>query len=69
MLTNEMDENRIMDSVREELDSILMGSCPVSALKQLRESGAMHAMFPELEELYNLTQNKYHSGTAWEHTL
>ena len=64
-----MDEERKLVGTREELESILKSSCPVAALKQLRESGAMHDVFPELEELYDLTQNKYHSGTAWVHTL
>ena len=64
-----MENNRIKDSVREELDSILKGPSPVAALKRLRETGAMCDFFPELEALYDLSQNKYHSGTAWEHTL
>ena len=64
-----MDEDRIMENKREELNSILTGPSPVAALKHLRETGAMRDFFPELEALYDLTQNKYHSGTAWDHTL
>jgi putative nucleotidyltransferase with HDIG domain len=48
-----------------------MLSCahPVMAMKLLRESGAMHYVIPELEETYDMSQNKYHFGTVWEHTM
>jgi putative nucleotidyltransferase with HDIG domain len=29
----------------------------------------MHYVIPELEETYDMTQNEYHFGTVWEHTL
>ena len=57
------------ERVRAELDMMLKGARPVMAMKLLKETGAMHYVLPELEDLYDLDQNKYHSGTAWEHTL
>lgn len=57
------------ERVRAELDMMLKGPRPVMAMKLLKETGAMHYVMPELEDLYDLEQNKYHSGTAWEHTL
>lgn len=42
---------------------------PVNALSHLKASGIMHYMIPELEETYGMTQNVYHSGTVWEHTM
>ena len=55
--------------IREELDQMLTGPNPVPAMEQLRRTGAMHDVVPELEETYEMTQNKYHSGTVWDHTM
>ena len=57
------------ERVRDELEKMLASRYPVQAMEMLRRSGAMHYVIPELEDLYDLTQNKYHSGTAWEHTM
>ena len=42
---------------------------PVLAMELLRKTGAMHYVIPELEETYDMTQNEYHFGTVWEHTM
>jgi putative nucleotidyltransferase with HDIG domain len=39
------------------------------AMELLRKTGAMHYVIPELEETFDMTQNKYHFGTVWEHTM
>jgi len=39
------------------------------AMELLRRTGAMHYVLPELEETYTMTQNEYHFGTVWEHTM
>lgn len=51
------------------LDKILTSQNPVMAMEQLRKTGAMYDILPELEETYDMTQNKYHFGTVWEHTM
>lgn len=57
------------ERIRDEFSKMLTCRFPVQAMKLLRETGAMHFVVPELEETYNMTQNKYHFGTVWEHTL
>ena len=57
------------ERVREELDKMLTGRCPVRAIRLLSEAGAMQYVIPELEDTYAMTQNQYHFGTVWEHTL
>lgn len=42
---------------------------PIMAMELLRKIGAMHYVIPELEETYSMTQNEYHFGTVWEHTM
>lgn len=58
-----------MERIREELVHMLKSPRPVVAMELLRRTGAMHFVVPELEETYEMTQNKYHSGTVWEHTM
>lgn len=57
------------ERVRDELDKMLTCRYPVQAMELLRNTGAMHSVIPELEETYYMTQNHYHFGTVWEHTM
>lgn len=57
------------ERVKDELDKMLTCKHPVIAMELLRQTGAMHYVIPELEETYDMTQNEYHFGTVWEHTL
>ena len=57
------------ERVKDELDKMLTCQHPVMAMELLRRSGAMHYVIPELEETYAMTQNEYHFGTVWEHTM
>lgn len=57
------------ERVKDELDKMLTCQHPVMAMELLRKTGAMHYVIPELEETYNMTQNEYHFGTVWEHTM
>ena len=57
------------ERVRDELCKMLSGPHPVMAMEMLRKSGAMHEVLPEMEPSFSMTQNKYHSGTVWEHTI
>lgn len=57
------------ERVKDELDKMLTCQHPVMAMELLRKTGAMHYVITELEETYDMTQNEYHFGTVWEHTL
>lgn len=57
------------ERVKDELDKMLTCQFPVMAMELLRKTGAMHYVIPELEETYEMTQNEYHFGTVWEHTM
>lgn len=57
------------ERVKDELDKMLTSPNPVAAMELLRKTGAMHYVIPALEETYDMTQNEYHLGTVWEHTL
>lgn len=57
------------ERIREEFCKMLTCKHPVMAMELLRETGAMHYVIPELEETYEMTQNEYHFGTVWEHTM
>ena len=58
-----------MERVRDELDKMLTCKNPVMAMELLRKTGAMSHIIPEFEETYDMTQNHYHFGTVWEHTM
>lgn len=57
------------ERVKDELDKMLTCAHPVMAMELLRKTGAMHYVIPEMEETYDMTQNEYHFGTVWEHTM
>lgn len=57
------------ERVKDELDKMLTCAHPVMAMELLRKTGAMHYVIPEMEETYGMTQNEYHFGTVWEHTM
>lgn len=57
------------ERIRDEFSKMLTCKHPVMAMELLRKTGAMRYVVPELEESYGMTQNEYHFGTVWEHTL
>lgn len=57
------------ERIHDEFCKMVTCKHPVMAMELLRETGAMHFVIPELEETYSMTQNEYHFGTVWEHTL
>lgn len=57
------------ERVQDEFCKMLTCKHPVMAMELLRKTGAMHYVIPELEETYSMTQNEYHFGTVWEHTM
>lgn len=57
------------ERVQDEFNKMLACNNPVMALRMIKVIGAMKYIIPELEETYDMEQNKYHFGTVWEHTL
>lgn len=57
------------ERVSEELSQIITLADPVAGLRLLAEIGYLDMFLPELARLQGLTQNRYHSKDAWEHTL
>ena len=57
------------ERIRDEFEKILMSGYAVSGLTMLKHIGAMKYIIPELEDTYDMTQNSYHFGTVWQHTL
>lgn len=57
------------ERIRAELEKMLTCANPVMALEMLRATGAMRYVVPELCETFDMTQNRYHFGTVWQHTL
>ena len=58
-----------MERIASELEKILKSGHPSYGLDLLRKSGCLPIILPELDETTRMTQNKYHFGTVWEHTL
>ena len=58
-----------VERVQEELNKMLMTDSPDRAIKLLQVTGLSRYVFPELDRLIKLEQNKYHKEDAMEHTL
>ena len=57
------------ERVTSEIEKILTSNNPSYGLDLLRRSGCLKVISGELYETTKITQNKYHIGTVWEHTL
>lgn len=57
------------ERIQDEFNKMLLCDNPVMAMTLIRQIGAMKYIIPELELIYELSQNKYHFGTVWEHTM
>lgn len=55
--------------ISEEFMKMLSDPRPAMAMDLLRATGAMKYVVPELVDTFAMTQNQYHFGTVWEHTL
>ena len=58
-----------VERVQEELNKMLMTDSPDRAIKLLQITGLSKYVFPELDKLIRLEQNKYHKEDAMQHTL
>lgn len=57
------------ERIRDEFEKILLSKHATQGIKTLIEIGAMKYIIPELEQTVGLTQNKYHFGDVYSHTL
>lgn len=58
-----------VERIRTEFEKMLTCDHPVMALELLHTTGAMRYVISELCETFDMTQNHYHFGTVWQHTL
>ena len=57
------------ERVREELVKIIMADKAAQGIEMLRELGLLKHIIPELEEGYQVTQNKHHIYECYDHAL
>jgi len=58
-----------VERVRDELVKLVMAENAKEAMETLRELGLLQYILPELQEGWDVTQNKHHIYTVWEHNL
>ena len=57
------------ERIRDELVKIIMADKAAQGIEMLRELGLLKHIMPELEEGYQVTQNKHHVYECYEHAL
>lgn len=57
------------ERIRDELMKTIMGEGAAEGVEELRELGLLQYIIPELLEGWNVTQNKHHIYTVWEHSV
>jgi len=57
------------ERIRDELSKIIMSQNPKEGFYLLRDVGLLQYILPELEEGVEVTQNKEHIFSVWEHNL
>lgn len=57
------------ERIRDEFVKIIMSDNPSGGLFILRKLGLLHYIIPELEESFDIEQNKAHSYDVWNHLL
>src|SRR3989344_1595474 len=58
-----------MERIRDEFSKTLMSEVPSRGLEKMRELGILKIFLPELEEGWEVGQNKHHIYTVWEHNV
>jgi tRNA nucleotidyltransferase/poly(A) polymerase len=62
-------QNISSERIREELDKMLLTKTPDKAIRLLQILGLSKYIFPELDKLIKMKQNKFHKYDAMRHTL
>lgn len=58
-----------MERIQEELNKMLLTNSPDKAIRLMVITKLSNYIFPEINKLINLKQNKYHKYDAFKHTL
>jgi poly(A) polymerase len=62
-------QNISSERIQEELNKMIVTDFPDKAIRIIQITGLSKYIFPELDKLKNLTQNKFHKYDAMRHTL
>ena len=57
------------ERIQAEFSKTLMSDTPSKAIEKMRELGILKIFLPELEEGWEVGQNKHHIYTVWEHNV
>jgi poly(A) polymerase/tRNA nucleotidyltransferase (CCA-adding enzyme) len=57
------------ERIRDEFSKIILSPTPHTILNAMHDLGVLKLVMPELEEGYDVGQNKHHIYTVWEHNL
>jgi len=57
------------ERIRDEFVKIILSPFPEKGIEYLRESGLLKQFLPELEEGWQVSQNKHHIYDCWTHSL
>lgn len=57
------------ERITDEINKILLTKKPSVGLKLLEKTGLLQYVLPDFVAMVGLTQNAFHFGDAWEHTL
>ncbi|HEX6031922.1 MAG TPA: HD domain-containing protein, partial [Tepidiformaceae bacterium] len=57
------------ERVTAELEKLLVGRNPARGLELLRTTGALDAILPELADMPDCEQNRFHKYDVWGHTV
>lgn len=57
------------ERITDEFNKMLMSDNPVKAIHLLNDTGVLQYVFPDLVESIGITQNEYHFGDVFSHTM
>ena len=62
-------KNISKERIRDEFTKMIMSQRPMDGLLALKKLGLMKYIVPQLEDAYDIEQNKAHSYNVWEHLI
>lgn len=62
-------QNISQERITDEINKILMCDTPSYGIMQLRRSGLLYQVLPEIHDLINIKQGPQHFGDVFEHTM
>lgn len=58
-----------VERIRQELENILISTCPAAGVMALKDIGALEWTIPELQPAIGFEQNRYHIHDVFDHTM